>query len=591
MFNIRQFLADYSRDHRTPFNEELFVRDEHDIIEKLKLIILSITNNEEYDRIMGDIPINKEANRFVIKVNYFNVIEDYIKVKEILYDLEKEENRRNKRIDYNIHDYINLKDNYIILLEVNYHVEVNGTSADKSIYIDIPKTVDKYHNILSGTEYNTNYQMADASTYNNAQNKKRDPNCAFRQTFQKHNVYKKQVMKINNLLEFDATTGQLVPSDITECVNFTIDLFGNNISINKYFLAAFGLRNAMSYLMIPEMYVSLDQPKCYDSNVILFNKDNLWITVPKYFFNNSEVVQSFFYTLTQNAPKKTESLEKFFSKNYWLEMLGADYKNKSIQKGVSMLDSVMRNYDFNMREELRLPDNDKRNLLDIMRWQMYEFDALYTKDNYDMSYKKLRLASYIAGLYARQLSYNLISISKSISTLTAEKLIKNLAIPHNWVINKMTDSDQSAVIAYNNNVNDDDTYSTLKGTIKGVSGIGENKASAVPLDCKLCNASHIGKVDCDTSPAGDPGMTFMICPDFRTFGEGQYMSNFKEPCSWREIQQALIDDYRRIMSVKSVFATREELMGTTEGSQILSQLDSISTMISNLLPYTVGTNL
>ena len=49
-------------------------------------------------------------------------------------------------------------------------------------------------------------------------------------------------------------------------------------------------------------------------------------------------------------------------------MLGADFKSKTIEKGQAMMDSVMRNYDISMIEELRLPEDNKRNLIDIFRW-------------------------------------------------------------------------------------------------------------------------------------------------------------------------------------------------------------------------------
>ena len=69
--DIRSFLACYSRENRANFNEELFIRSEYDIIKAVQNIILSVTNsNDNVD------------SKFVIKVNYFNVIEDYRKVKE-----------------------------------------------------------------------------------------------------------------------------------------------------------------------------------------------------------------------------------------------------------------------------------------------------------------------------------------------------------------------------------------------------------------------------------------------------------------------------------------------------------------------------
>ena len=571
MFNIREFLASYSKEHREPFNEALFVRSEYDIIEAVEKVILSVTNHDD-----------NPDSRFVIRVNYFNVIDDYMKVKEILFELESESKRRNKRIDYNIHEFINLKDSDVILLEVNYHVEVNGTSADGSVYIDIPKVVNKYYFRIAGTVYSTLYQIADASTYNNAQSKKRDRHVSFRQVFQKYNIYEKH-SKIE-MYELDMKSEDLVPT-IQECINYTIDLFGNNIPLCKYFLAMYGYIGAIQYLCLPEIHVTLDKPYIgKEAEYIYFNKDTLWVSVPRYFWANCPVVQAFIYTVVTNLPKKCDNVDNVLCRDYWLMMLGMDFKNKSIEKGQAMLDSVMRNYDISMIEELRLPEDNKRNLIDIFRWEMYEFDALWNKDNYDMTYKKLKVSSYIAGFYASKLSYNLINASKSLNSLTAEKLMKNLTIQHDYILDNLK---RSNLVSYKSAVNDDDIFSVLKYTFKGVSGIGENKASAVPVKYRLANPSHIGKVDCDTSPAGDPGMTGLICP-YADIGVGNYLGEFKEPCNWREVQESVMDDYRRITSMRSVFQTREELLGTKEGQELLAPIENI---IKNLVQFTVGTDV
>jgi hypothetical protein len=393
--------------------------------------------------------------------------------------------------------------------------------------------------------------------------------------FQKHNVYEKKT----KLDAVDLDTGECYP---VECTNYTTDLFGNNIPLCKYFLAKYGLMGAAKYLKLPEMYIDINKP--YEGNReanLYFNRDSIWITVPKYFWNNCPVLQSFVYAVINNVSKKCDNLNKFASIDYWLMSLGSDFKNKSIEKGQSMLDSIDRNYDYSMREELRLPDEDKQSLLDVLRWEMYEFEALYSKDNYDMTYKKLRVSSYIAGFYAAKISHNLVKAVNSINSLTAEKLFKTINIQHDYILDCLK---KSNLVSYKNSVNDDDIFSVLKYTFKGVSGIGENKASAVPVKYRLANPSHIGKVDCDTSPAGDPGMTGLICP-YADIGTGNYLGEYKEPCTWREVQQEVIDDYRKITSIKSVFQTHEELLGTSQGIEYLKHLENV---MHTIIGYTVA---
>jgi hypothetical protein len=265
-------------------------------------------------------------------------------------------------------------------------------------------------------------------------------------------------------------------------------------------------------------------------------------------------------------------------------MLGQDFKNKNVEKGICMIDSVGRNYDINMQNELRLPDEDKADLLSIIRWQMYEFDALYAKDNYDMTYKKLKLSSYIAGFYAEKLSRALFTACKSINSLTADKLIKNLNIQHDYLLECLKGKDSNNLTCYKNNVNDDDIFSVLKYTFKGASGIGENKNNAIPVKYRLANASHIGKVDCDTSPAGDPGMTGLICP-YADIHQGNYLGDYKEPCSWREVQTNVMEEYRKLTSYKALFTQ----MGND--SNAANNISHIEQAVNRLLPYTVGTDV
>ena len=565
---IKEALSKYSKTHREPFNEELFVRSEYDIIEDVKKIILSVASPSN---------VNTNGEKMFIGINYFRTIDDYREVQNVLYELESKEKRRNKRIDYNIHDYINLKDSDIILLEVNYHLEVNGNALDNSVYIDIPKVINKYYFRLSGTVYSTLYQIADSSTYNNSQSKKKERRITFRQEFQKHDVYEKK-SKIEQLIyNEDGSTS----STIVQCINYTTNLFGNNIPLCKYFLANYGLTGAINYLRLAEIYLTIDTPYHPNEQFVTFFKDNVFISVPYMIWDASPVTQSFIYAVLTNCPKKCTDLEKLYTKDYWLMMLGSDFKNKSVEKGQAMLDSTKSNYSLIMKEGLRLPESDKGTLLDVLRWEMYEFDALYNKDNYDMTYKKIRVSAYIAGIYAAKLTTNLINSTNGINSLTVEKLYKNLNIPHSFIIDILK---KGNLVSYKNNVNDDDIFSVLKYTFKGTSGIGENKASAVPVKYRLANPSHIGKVDCDTSPAGDPGMTGLLCPYAKIY-DGGYLGEYKEPCNWREIQDKIIDEYRKIYSISSIFKTKEELLGTQEGREFLETLLS---KVNNLMPYTVG---
>ena len=73
-----QFIAEYNDKNREQFNEELFNRDDQDIIEELKKVLLSCQRD----------------NYFTLRVESFEEVNSYREIKKILYDIE--ENRKEK---------------------------------------------------------------------------------------------------------------------------------------------------------------------------------------------------------------------------------------------------------------------------------------------------------------------------------------------------------------------------------------------------------------------------------------------------------------------------------------------------------------
>lgn len=557
--NIKKILHDYSKLHREDFNKKLFMRSELAIIDCIKMIINSITGTDSTGNIK-------------LFVNYFRVIDDYKETLDILRDLESPDKRKNKRIEYNEYDYIRLKKSDIIMLEVNYHIEANNTSRDDSVYIDIPRVMDKYYFRISGILYSTLYQIADASTYSNSSSKCKDEGVNFRQEFPKSTVYKKFATINQYITNDDGTTSEVE----VKCCNFTIEIFANQVSVCKYILAQIGYDNVFDYLHIDKDAIKISYEPENRTDYIVFKKNAVFISVPYYYWNNSLVVQSLIYTIYSCIPKDN-NFEVIHDIDYWICILGGDFKSRTKEKGLSILDSTRRNYSVIMKNTLRLPDDDKDSLINIMRWEIFQFDDLYKKDNYDITYKKIRLPEYIAGFYAAKLTYQLLRVGNG-SSVTADKLFKQLNINHDFIL---TSIKRSNLKSYKNSVNDDDIFNVLKFTYKGESGIGDNKASAVPTKYKLANASHIGNVDCDTSSSTDPGMTGLICP-YADIQDGGYFSNYKEPCNWREVQDSLIRDYRSIYSTKSIFKTRAELLGTKQG---IEYIDFIERAARKLIPF------
>lgn len=553
MFNQKQFIASYVNNYREDFNPELFDRNDDYIIKHLQDVIISAQRDKF----------------FVIKVNHFRVIEDYREIYSILYEAEKK--RKNKRIKINKLDYIDLKDSAIKLLEVSYHLEAEGKEKDIIVYISVPRIVDKYYFKIAGSIYSAMYQIVDGSTYNNAtsNNKKSDHSVTLKTLFAKVTTY----IKHYKIKTYDNET--------MTCNCFVSDMFGKRFSTLKYILARFGYYGAMSFLRLNNIYVTREP--IIDDAYYCFDKNDIYVTVPKYYFNESDVVQSFIYTIL-NCIHRKEEYDEIFTDHFWKIRLSNEYKTRNGQnfnnqfQGESILDSLEHIYDITTHRVIRLPEDQKADIYCILRWIMYEFPALQTKDNTDISIKRIRYAEYIASIYALKLSANINNISNLGTKVSLDKLIQAVSIKYSYLLDQLK---KCKLVPYKNSVNDSDALTVLKYTFKGIAGIGEKKTSAVPNKYRLVNASHLGRVDKDASSASDPGMSGILCPYVKIY-EGGAFSDFKEPNNWEKNVDLMMDNFRKANCKVELFKAREEILGTDE-SQNIDVAESNRDQIHNIL--------
>ena len=553
MFSQKEFIAAYNNEYREQFNPVLFTRNDDSIIEHLKEVILSAQRDKF----------------FTIKVKGFRVIEDYREIYNILYDTEAK--TRNKRIKINKFDYIDLKDSEIKLLEVDYHLEANGEKQDIKIYISVPRIVDKYYFRIAGSTYSAMYQIVDGSTYNNSDssNKKVDQSVTLKTLFAKVTTYIKSY-------KLKTITDETVP-----CNCYISDMFGKRFSSIKYFLAKFGYYGTLSFLKLNNILVTLESVE--DENYYCFERNNIYVSVPRYYYDNSNVIQSFVYTIV-NSVNKIEDFNDIFNVFYWKVKLSNEYKTRTGQnfnneyQGSSILDSLEHIYDITTHNVIRLPEDQKHDIYCIMRWIMYEFEALKNKNNTDISTKRIRYSEYIASLYAIKLSSNINNISNLGTKVNIKKLMQAICIKYSYLLDQLK---TCKLVTFKNSVNDNDALTVLKYTYKGIAGIGEKKSSAVPNKYRFVNASHIGRVDKDSSSNSDPGMSGILCP-YATIYENGFLSDFKEPNSWEKNLDMMMNEYRQANGKVELFKAKESLLGTDESNNI-DVVESNKDQIHNIL--------
>lgn len=594
--NQSEMIYDYNLNNRPKFNRELFVRNDNDIINAIKDVIYSC----------------QRESTFVIRVLEFEVIDNYDDVNHILWAYEDSmlnkskdpsedlQNRQrtttaNGKKQDNQYDFINLKDSDIKIIRVKYYIgitEKKGYVDDTmTVYIAIPRIVDNFYFRISGNIYSAMYQIVDASTYNNsnARNAKK-LSVTLKTIFMPIRVYK----YIGTLKD--------VNDDEYNCTYFVGNMFKKSLLLMKYIFAKMGYYHALEFLKVPGVIISKDFKGINQDDMYAFPvREDIFVSIPKYIYNNSVIAQSAVYTIIAVLTHiKDSKYTDAFSNSVWLKSLGAEFTTKDLpetvrNKGVSILGSLEFIYDIGTKRDLKLDPEDKDDIYRILRWMMYEFSALRKKDNLDISTKKVRYAEYIAALYASKLAIGIYRLSDKGDKADLDTVRKAIRIPPMYLINAIT---KCQLVNYKDCVNDLDSLTALKYTYKGVSGIGE-KSNAISSAYRAIHPSHLGRVDIDSSSNSDPGVSGTLCP-FSTLHDLHFI-DFKEPSTWDSEVNKMIDQYKSINNkieicrlVKDNKLSKKQNYNTNihnECKTVAKNLLKMPTIVSNTTEYINGYDL
>lgn len=560
--NQSQFIRQYNDESREEFNPLFFYRSDDDIIQELQKVILSCQRNKH----------------FLIKVESFEVKSGY---EEILEELRIDEMNRNPKDKDNKYNYISLKDSKIKLLIVNYYIRIYDNKPDNPenskrlrVLIEVPRIVDKYYFQIFGNVYSSMFQVVDGSTYNNTSSNSKTQSVSLKTMFMAVRLYRYKK-------HIDTVNYGTIP-----CVFFLSRIFDKPVLILNYLLAQFGIYKVCEAFKIIDFRISdkYDPEKEKDRYVV--KKQNLYISLPIFIYENDHVAQSLLYTVAMGISKESDILN-VFSREHWVKVLGGSFGNRTEKKGASILDSLESIYDLATQSAIRLPYEDKKDIYSILLWAVREFSALRQKDIFDIAFKRLRFPEYIAALYAIKLAKGIRRIADS-SSLTIDQIVKSINVYPDYLLKQIT---ADKLVNYKNLVSDADALFALKFTYKGISGIGEdnnNKGSSVPPAFRRVHPSHLGRIDLDTSSATDPGLSGMLCPLADIYDNS--FSDYQEPNSWREKSDELLKEYRELMGYKEAIDFKRELGFPVDNSREALVSESMDIIRDLLSPVTVIEN-
>lgn len=526
MLDQAKFMREFNETHREEFNPLLFERSNEEIVEAIRAVVQSCERDKYY----------------TLKLLSFDVIYDY---EEIYNTLREHEQRRKKKNDKeaNSYDFINIRDTDMTLVRLNWlvrhngieRIEENGVTKEvinpeevMEVLIALPRFVKGYYFRLSGNYYTTIFQIVDGSTYNNSTaSQSKVDTVTMKTMFMPIRIFR----SFNTLI--DVNTKQEI-----KLIEYQSIIFSNVVNVIYYILAAYGFYGTMDFLEIH--CVSVTEEPILRDDYYSFEKHGVYINCPIECFQDP-VVQSLIATLYDGIRKEFNVNNgdakapiyagALYSQDYWLENLGMAFKTLAIkEKGIYVLDSVKGIYDNITKENLQLPMKDKENVFCILRWLIREFSNLRIKENTNVRTKRIRIAEYIAAIYATRLNKGIYGLSDMGNRVTLKKIKQRIYTPPMYLMGQV--STMSNLVSYRDMVNDLDSLTALKYTYKGISGLGEDGASIQPV-YRYVDPSHIGILDMDASTSSDPGMSGMLCPMAKLYGPEKSFSVYEEPNEWR----------------------------------------------------------
>lgn len=545
----RQLIAQYNKEEKLPFNQNLFKRSDEETIRQLMNIIHSISRD----------------GQFIFRVDSYKIITDYFEIQRLMCEYENSMKKGKNKKKVNVYEYINLKDTDFILIIVNFYLKIKDEEKIIPIYICVPIYVNKYYFRISGNYYLPTLQICDTSIFNSSTKKSQSSSDSI--------ILKTVLMSVKmyrNNYKLRSTKNEEV-----ETIYFTVTAFTKTFGVFKYILAKYGFYDTLKFMGFNFIKIDKQDPNLEDYYTFKCNK--LFLSVPKMLYDNDIPLQSFICTIFMTLSNKNTKYQNIFTRNYWIEMLGGEFGRYSTLKGNSILESIEGIYDISTQEGIHLPLEYKDNIYKVLKWMLTEFSNLMARDNLDLSYKRICVEEYIASFYGMKLAsivHRFSDVGANLDMELAEKYMRGLK--PTFLVDAMC---TSKFINYKSNVNDLDIFNVLKYTMNTLPGLGEKekKKSSLPAAFKHVHPSHLGRLDLDSSPKSAPGISGTLTPFCELQPDGSF-SDFKEEVTWENEFNELMLRYKRATGLKDVLLAKEKLLG----ENVQEQLTEVNCSIKQL---------
>ena len=548
--NQRQFIAQFNNNpvNRYSINPAFFKRDDNMTIYYLKLLYKSI------QRTMG-----KDAY-FTLNVDHFDEIEDYDQIRRILSKYQDAAIKKSVKLKGavdNRYNYVDLKSTALKLLVTTFFIEAYDGREMIETLLAVPRVVKKYYYKINNTLRYSMWQLVEATTYNNQVSntgKGKSPLVVFKNNFPPIKVYM-------NSTSYNDITGQEV-----QMTTFEVDAFKKSVPAIEYIFAQMGFYRGLQFMGLDGIFYIDTKPIANTPEAFYTflpkKSTEIYISVPKSIFHANAVVQHITATLCNELSRKFATYEGIPTREMWLEALGRHFSlTNPRDKANSVLTSFHGTYDLITRENARLPLEDKNDVYNILRWMLYEYNALILKDNLDVSIKRIRNEEYIAGLLAPKINKAVYALSDMGERVNLEHIKKRINIPYDYLINEVTNT---SIVVFADTITDSNSFCAIKMSRNGPSAISEgNSNAAMPMAFRYLSTTSLGILDDSASGNSAPGIAGIVCPLGNIYYPGGYFlteEQYSEPNTWREELFKQLDQVRAEVARKEVVDFKRKIL-------------------------------
>lgn len=387
---------------------------------------------------------------------------------------------------------ISIYDSRLELVKMNFEVTHDGETKEASMELFIPKATDGINSyLLNGNRYFGIYQILDSSTYNTA-----------------NSVTLKSILMPISIRQEPKKIKDKEGNEYHGNV-FMLSQFSHRINILMYYLPVYGFENTLKMFGFKKFF-SLVEEFDDDERYLYFPiKSGLYAKISKAAFTKKAVLRNLFFTFHDVFNKKTD-INRIEEKDYWTTKLGAKFStntNVQLEKGTSVLLSFKRILDETTKSNLRIAENEKKDIYHLCRWIILNFNELKNKDNLSLLNKRFRYAEYLTIPFVLRLSSNTYRILNS-KNLTMNKLLTLFKMSPMIIIKAM--KTKIDLIRYDNVVNDMDLFNHyLKFSSTGFQALAKSSISSAYRDI---HPSHTGRIALNQCSSNDPGTTSLFVP-------------------------------------------------------------------------------